>query len=331
MSTCRWGIIAPGNIASKFALALQAVDGAVLQSVASRDKSRARAFAEDFGFVDVANNYAALINDPKVDVVYIASPHNLHAEQAIACLKAGKAVLCEKPMTVNSRQASKVIEVARERNVFYMEAVWTRFLPVYSKIREWLDSGAIGDVKMIQANFGFNFPFDPKSRLFNPKLAGGALLDVGIYPITFAQWVMQDQAPSRISAVGSLGVTGVDESSAITLQYRDGALAMLTSTVLANTVYDAWIIGTEGQIKVPMFWCAESAELIKGLRGDSLVVDQIKHPHKPNGYEGEIVEVQRCLAVGELESKLLPWASSIEVMSIMDQARDQLGLVYPFE
>ena len=331
MSNCYWGIIAPGNIAAKFAAALREVEGAVLYSVASRDPARAKAFAKENGFAQAASSYQELINDPKVDVIYIASPHNLHAEQSMACLRAGKPVLCEKPMTVNQAQALAVTEIALEQNVFYMEAVWTRFLPVYQRIRQWLDAGEIGDVKMIQAGFGFNFPFDLKSRLYDPNLAGGALLDVGIYPITFAQWVMQDQYPLRVSALGSLGASGVDECSAVTLQYADGQIATLTSTVLADTVYDAWIIGSKGKIKVPMFWCAESAQLIRGSREDSQIVDSIEVPHQPNGYEGEIKEVQRCLAEGAIESPSLPWSSSVQVMQIMDEVRSQLGLVYPFE
>lgn len=331
MLKTRWGIIAPGNIAAKFAAALREVDNAVLYSVASRDVAKAQSFAAKHGFLHTADSYQDLINDPNVDVIYIASPHNLHAEQTLACLQAGKPVLCEKPMTVNSAQAAEVTKAASENNTFYMEAVWSRFLPVYKRIRQWIDNGDIGDIQLIQASFGFNFPFDPKSRLFDPNLAGGALLDVGIYPITFAQWVMQDQYPTSISAVGSLGVTGVDERSAIALQYRGGQIATLTSTVLADTVYDGWIIGSKGKIKVPMFWCAESAQLISGSRADIDVVDSVHLPHQPNGYEGEILEVQRCLEQGELQSPLLPWSSSLSVMNVMDEVRDQLGLIYPFE
>ncbi len=331
MQKIRWGIIAPGNIAAKFSAALRQVDDAVLYSVASRDVEKAKCFAAQNGFLHTAESYQDLINDDNVDVIYIASPHNCHAEQSLACLRAGKPVLCEKPMTVNSRQATEVIRVADDNNTFYMEAVWSRFLPVYKRIRQWIDNGDIGDIQLIQASFGFNFPFDPKSRLYDPNLAGGALLDVGIYPITFSQWVMQDQYPASISAVGSLGSTGVDERSAVTLQYDEGQIATLTSTVLADTVYDAWIIGSRGKIKVPMFWCAESAELITGSRADMNVVDSAYLPHQPNGYEAEILEVHRCLAQQELQSPELTWGNSLKVMKIMDEVRDQLGLTFPFE
>jgi len=331
MQNTNWGILAPGNIAAKFAHAIKSVDGATLYSIASRSPERAAAFAHEHGVSNVARDYEELINDPDVDAIYVASPHTFHAEQSIACLNAGKAVLCEKPMTVNAAQAERVIAAARDNQTFYMEAVWTRFLPVFKKLREWLESGSIGEVKMINANFGFHFPYDPQGRLFNPNLAGGALLDLGIYPITFAQWVMGDLMPTRISALGTLCETGVDDNAAINLMYPGGEIASLTTAAVANTDYNGWIIGTKGRIKVPFFWCAESAELIVSDRTKAEVVDKFELAHSCNGYEGEIVEVQRCLAQGLIESPTLPWETSLRVMQIMDEVRQQLGVTYPFE
>lgn len=331
MKSYNWGILAPGKIATKFATALAYVDGANLYSVASRDQRRAELFAKEFGVQNVAQDYNALIHDSAVDVIYIASPHSFHPDQAIQCLEAGKAVLCEKPMAVNARQAERVIETARANQVFYMEAVWTRFMPVYRAIRAWLDAGEIGDIVSINANFGFNFPFDPASRLYNPDLAGGALLDMGIYPITFAQWVMGDAMPERIQALGQLGASGVDESVAITLKYPQGALATLTTTTLANTDYTAWIIGTRGKIKVPLFWFSHRAELIATERVTDTVVDRFDQQHACNGYEHEILEVQRCLSAGGQQSAAMPWGTSLRLMQIMDEVRAQIGLVYPFE
>ena len=343
MKNYNWGVIAPGKIANSFATALSAVDRATLYSVASRNESRANAFADKHGFETVATSYQELINDPKVDIIYIASPHNLHHEQSIACLQAGKAVMCEKPMTVNAIEAQQVLETAAKHNGFYMEAVWTRFLPIYQQIRAWLDQGKIGDVQLIQASFGFAFPFDPQSRLYDLNLAGGALLDMGIYPITFAQWVTNAR-PTDVSATGVLGETGVDESTSITLKYpprendSDSAksiIATLNTTTNANTVYDAWIIGSKGRIKVPMFWRAESASLFvdseSNPRLDEPATDTVKIPHRVNGYEGEIIEAMRCLDIGLLESPALPWAESLAVMKIMDEVRAQIGLIYPFE
>ncbi len=331
MQNVNWGILAPGNIAGKFAQALKSVEGANLACVASRSPSRAQQFAEEYGAARVAKDYAELMNDPTIDVIYVASPHSVHSEQSIACLEAGKAVLCEKPMTVNAEQAQRVIRAAQDNGVFYMEAVWSRFLPVYKTIRAWIDKGEIGDVKLINANFGFHFPYDPQGRLFNPDLAGGALLDLGIYPITFAQWVMSDLPPKIVSAFGTLGPTGVDDNAAITLQYDNGVVAALTTSTQADTDYDGWIIGTEGKIRVPYFWSAHQAELIKSERREARIVQRFDEPHACNGYEYEIQAVHRCLEKGQTKNALLPAQNSLQVMQIMDEIRRQLGVVYPFE
>ena len=331
MNKVNWGIIAPGNIAGKFATALQGVERANLYCVASRNPQRAQTFAEQYGFDKIAMSYQKLIDDPAVDVIYIASPHHLHMQQSIDCLTAGKAVLCEKPMTVNSEQAKQVIAVADQHEQFYMEAVWTRFMPIYKQIRAWLDEGLIGQVQMVQASFGFSFATTKAadSRLMNPKLAGGALLDMGIYPITFAQWVLQ-QSPSEITATGSFTTTGVDEKVAMLLTYPDDTIAVLASTLAADTSYDAWICGSEGRIKVPMFWCAESATLMRNSDQPNKHTT-VRAPHTMNGYEYEVEEVHRCLDAGLKESPLMPWQSSLDVMQIMDHVRAQIGLKYPFE
>jgi len=331
MQTFNWGILAPGNIAAKFATGLNSIDSANLHSVASRDVNRARQFAQQHGCDKVANDYAELINDPAVDIIYIASPHSFHFEHSLRCIQAGKAVVCEKPMTVNATQAEQIEAAALANNTFYMEAVWSRFMPSYKRVRKWIDSGAIGEVKMVQANFGFGFPFDPHGRLFDINLAGGALLDLGIYPITFAQWVMGDPTPEAISAVGHLGTTGVDENLAINIKYSGGAVAALTSSVLADTDYNGWIIGTEGKIKVPAFWCAQSAELIKSQRLEATVIERFEQPYDCNGYEYEIKEVHRCLEHRAQQSAILPISHSVRVMRIMDEVRAQIGLKYPFE
>jgi predicted dehydrogenase len=327
MKKYNWGIIAPGNIAEKFSTALSGVERANLYSVASRSVDRATIFANKYGFQKVANSYAELLQDPLVDAVYIASPHSLHLQQSLDCLKAGKAVLCEKPMSVNSLEAASVLDMAKQKNVFYMEAVWTRFMPIYRQIRAWLDQGKIGHVQMIHASFGFSFAQKKSadSRLLNPELAGGALLDMGIYPITFAQWVMQ-QKPVEIVAKGSLSKTGVDEKTAMLMTYEHNEMAVLSTTLSADTSYDAWILGSEGRIKVPMFWCAESAELFTNEGHETA-----KAPHLINGYEWEIEEVHACLDAGLLESKKMTWNDSLEAMRIMDEVRAQIGLRYPME
>jgi len=284
-----WAILAPGKIAEKFATALKGVENAHLYSVASRNFDRAQAFADTHGFETVASSYAELMADPKVDVVYIASPHAFHAEQSIACLNAKKAVLCEKPMTLNVKQAQQVFDAAQQNNVFYMEAVWARFMPLLKKVKEIIDEGEIGDVKMAQASFGINVPFNQSHRLYNKQLGGGALLDLGIYTISFAQWLMQTM-PSSISAESTIGNSGVDEQT----------------------------------IKLPSFWKCEKA-IIENNDGKQRVIEM---PHRINGYEGEIEEVNRCLKQGKIESDILSWQESLSVMQIMDQIRSQIGLTY---
>lgn len=330
MKKINWGIIAPGNIASKFATALQGVENAHRYSVASRNHERAQSFAKEYGFENVADNYNTLINEPNVDAIYIASPHVLHAEQSIACLNAGKAVLCEKPMTVNLQDARSVIDAAKKNNTFYMEAVWTRFMPVHQQIQEWINAGRIGDVQMVQSSFGFAKEFEPEHRLYDPNLAGGALLDLGIYPITMAQ-IAIGQAPDKVSALAQIGQTGVDESVGIVLHYPQGQVATLNASVRANTSYDAWIFGSEGSIHVPLFWFAETATLYENNGPMPKEVEKFEQAHAINGYEYEIQEVQRCLDQGLLESPHLPWEESLTVMKTMDEVRAQIGLKYPFE
>jgi len=330
MKEYKWGILAPGNIARSFATALNGIENAELYCVASRSKERAQQFANEFNATTVAASYSALINDPHIDVVYIASPHHVHAEQSIACLKAGKAVLCEKPMTVNCLDAQTVIDTAKQENRFYMEAVWTRFLPIYSKIRNWINNDRIGDVQMVQASFGFAVPFDANSRIYNADLAGGCLLDMGIYPITFAQLILGG-SPDKIAALSHIGDTGVDEHTGIVLHFSDGKIATLNSSLKATTSCDAWIFGSKGRIHVPQFWFADKAILYTGNQLPHTVTETASCPHAINGYEYEIYETHRCLEQGLTQSPTLPWRTSLNIMNIMDEVRQQVGLTYPSE
>jgi len=325
MKKINWAILAPGGIAKKFATALQGVESANLYSVASRSVDRAQHFANEYGFGAVADNYDTLINDPKVDVIYIASPHSLHAEQSIKCLNAGKAVLCEKPMCVNASEAERVFEAARANNAFYMEAVWSRFMPMLHKVRELIKDDVIGEIQTAQASFGIDVPFSREHRLYDPALAGGALLDVGIYTITFAQWLMQTP-PTQIAAVSELGETGVDERTGLILRYPQGQVITLNSSISSKTNHEAWIFGSRGSIKMSSFWKCEEIELnLDGKR------QTITLPHRINGYEGEIEEVNRCLNAAKIQSDVFPWSDSLTVMKIMDEARRQIGLRYPQE
>jgi len=314
----KWGILGTGNIAHRFAKGLSVISDAELIAVGSRSSERADKFASEFHIPHRHGSYFGLANDPDVDVVYVATPHPFHREHSILCLRAGKAVLCEKPLAINAQEAREMVECARESGQFLMEAMWTRFLPVIVKVREWLADGAIGEVRMLTADFGFRSGWNPEGRLLNPKLAGGALLDVGIYTVAMASMVFSGP-PSRIVSMVHVGETGVDEQSAMILGYDAGQLALLSCAVRTSTPQEARIMGTEGSIHIPNFWHATSAKLYAAGK-DAAQVDM---PFEGNGYNYEAVEVMRCLRAGKLESDIMPLDESLSIMATMDQIRAQ--------
>lgn len=326
MDVVRWGIVGPGRIAHKFAEALKVADGAVLTAVSSREESRARAFAEQYGASYALGSHDELALCPDVDAVYIATPHPFHAEPARICLEHGKAVLCEKPFTVSARELEPLIALAREKGVFLMEAMWTRFLPIMEVVRGWIDEGRIGEPRIVQAGFGFRGAWNPDGRLLNPALAGGALLDVGVYPISFSHWVF-GAAPVDISGEATIGETGVDEQMTAALKFPGGRLGSLTAAVRTETGGEATIYGTSGRIRVsPRFHEATSATLI--AEGGQ---ETEERPFRANGFEFQIEEVCRCLRDGLMESPGMTLQDSLEVMRTMDTLRSQWGLRYPFE
>jgi predicted dehydrogenase len=322
----RWGILGPGGIARAFATGLRDVPGATLAAVGSRDQAKSEAFAKEFGGGRAHGSYEALAADPGVDAIYIATPHPMHLAGATLCLEAGKAVLCEKPLTVNAREAEQLIAVARRRNVFLMEAMWTRFLPAIAQVRAWLKAGAIGEPRMVSADFGFRCGGDPKSRLMAPELAGGGLLDVGVYTVAFAQMVF-GVPPKEIRALAHIGETGVDEQNAMACSWPGGQLAVLTSAVRTSTPQEARIAGTAGSIHVPGFWHARSATLHR----DGKPAETAEPPFSGNGYNYQAIEVARCLEQGLTESPIIPLDESLAIQRVMDEARRQFGLAYPFE
>ena len=299
---------------------------AELIAVGSRSKERADKFADEFDIPHRHGSYADLVSDPDVDAIYVATPHPFHKDCTILCLKAGKAVLCEKPFAVNVAQVKEMIACARECEQFLMEAIWTRFLPVIVKVREWLAEGAIGEPRMLTADFGFRAGLDPEGRLFDPELAGGGLLDVGVYTIAMAYMVFGG-APAKITSLAHIGETGVDEQAAMLLGYDAGQIALLSCAVRTNTPQEARIMGTEGSIYIPNFWYATSATLHAAGKSP----EHIEMPFKGNGYENEAIEVMRCLREGKLESDIVPLAESLSIMETMDALRAQWGLKYPME
>lgn len=323
----RWGILSTGNIAKQFARGLQVLPDAELVAVGSRSQASADAFGEIFDVPHRHASYVALANDPDVDAVYIGTPHIYHAENCLLCLDAGKAVLCEKPFAINARQAEQVIARAREKDLFLMEAMWTRFFPVMVKVRELLAEGAIGDVCMVMADFGFRTEFNPQSRLFDLSLGGGALLDVGVYPVSLASMVF-GTPPARVNGMATLGETGVDEIAAMTLGYEDGQIAVLSTAIRTQTPHVAYILGTEGHIHIHSKWWSPSTFTlsVKGEEDKTVVM-----PYEGNGYNYEAAEVMECIRAGKLESEVMPLNETLQILQTLDTIRAQWGLRYPME
>ena len=323
----RWGILGCGRIARKFADGLRAVDGAELVAAGSRTQSNADVFADEFSVPRRHGSYEDLAGDAGVDAIYVATPHPMHKDNSILCLEAGTPVLCEKPLTVNAEEGKTVVAVARSRGVFFMEAMWARFLPSLVRVRELLSGGVIGEVRILQADIGFRAPLDPSSRLFDPNLAGGALLDVGIYPVSLASMVFGSQ-PEEIAAVADIGETGVDEQTAMVFRYSGGAMAVLTGAVRADTRNEAIIVGTEGQIRLlPNWWGGGDLAVIRAGEAE----ERIETPMIGNGYNYEAEEVARCLSDELKESPILTLDESIALMETMDRVRAAIGLRYPME
>ena len=326
MDTTRWGIIGPGSIARKFAAGLKVLDDARLTAVASRDLDRAQAFAREYEAPHAFGSYEELAASDEVDVVYVATPHPHHAVPTRQCLENGLAVLCEKPFTVSAAELEPLIALAREQGVFLMEAMWTRFLPILSVVRDWIDSGRIGEPRIVQADFGFRAGWNPEGRLLNPELGGGSLLDVGVYGISFSDWVFGG-SPVEVTGMAAIGETGVDEQMAATLRYESGRLASLISAVRTGTSQTAMIFGTEGRIRVgPPFWRPPSVSMTSG---ETTMTEE--RSFLANGYEYEAMEVGRCLREGLVESPGMPLDASMDILRTMDTLRAQWGLRYPFE
>lgn len=326
MSRVRWGVIGAGSIASRFAGALAALPDAETLAVGSRSQDSADRFAEAHGFSRSYPSYAQLAADPDVDVVYVATPHPFHAENVELCLKAGKAVLCEKPFAMNAAEARRLVRLSRERGLFLMEGMWTRFFPLMGRLREVLADGTIGEPRMLTVDFGFRAPFDPSSRLFDPKLGGGAMLDVGVYCVSFASMVLGP--PVRATGLSHLGETGVDEQFAAALEHGGGRLSTITAGTRTATPQEATVLGTEGYIKIHSpWWMPEAMTVSRPGREDEVV----REPTEDNGFRYEAAEVMRCLGSGQKESSIVPLDETVSVLETMDEIRAVWGLRYPGE
>jgi predicted dehydrogenase len=322
----RWGILGTGAIAHKFATGLSVLREAELAAVGSRSQATADRFADIYRVPRRHASYEALAGDPEVDVIYISTPHPMHKPNSLLCLEAGKAVLCEKPFAMNAAEAAQMIDLATSKKLFLMEAMWTRYVPLVVRLRQMLAEGVIGEVRMLVADLGFQFEFDPRSRLFAPELGGGALLDVGVYTISFASMIFGQ--PSQVTGLAALGQTGVDEQMAVSLGYEQGQLAALYASIRIKTPNEVILLGTGGRIRVHApIYCPSRMTLSRPDLPDEV----IEAPIEGNGYNYEAVEVMRCLRAGRLESEMMPLAETLAIMQTMDRLRAQWGLTYPME
>jgi predicted dehydrogenase len=320
----RFGILGAGRIAHRFCQAANGIDR-TLQAVASRDRERAREFQESYHIATMYGSYGEMLADPDVDCVYVATPHGLHFEHMQAVLNAGKHVLCEKAFTLNRAQAEEIFALAREKRLFVMEAMWTRFLPVIQEVQETIQKGEIGDVTALEATFGFPSPADETDRLFDPRLGGGALLDVTLYPITLANLILG--IPERITAKAHFGNTGVDLTDKIWYQYGD-LKAVLSGSIETALGFDARITGTKGSILMPHFWATDRATV---MDPEGKTLREIFHSFRVNGLEYEIMEAEERIESGEWESPVMPWSETLEILRQMDEIRSLWNFRYPQE
>ncbi|MFF6830804.1 MULTISPECIES: Gfo/Idh/MocA family oxidoreductase [unclassified Streptomyces] len=323
----RWGILATGGIAERFTTDLLTLDDAEVVAVASRSEAPAKAFAERFGIPRAYGEWAGLFADGDVDVVYVATPHHAHRTAAGLALEAGKAVLCEKALTLNAREAAELVALARDRGLFLMEAMWMYCNPMIRRIAELVRDGAVGEVRTVQADFGLAGPFGADHRLRDPKTGGGALLDLGVYPVSFAQLLLGE--PDSVRAHALLSPEGVDLNTGMLLGWSGtGASALLSCSIAADTPLTASVTGSLGRIDVPRgFFFPERFTLHRnGTEPEEFVAEA-----DPHGFRHEATEVMRCLRAGERESPLVPLDGSLAVMRTLDAVRDRIGVRYPGE
>ena len=320
----RWGILGAGGIAGTVGADIAASPHSEIVAVAARELSRARAFADARGIPRAYGSYAELVADPEVDVVYIATTHAQHHEHALLALRAGKPVLVEKAFTLNARQAREVVAEARARRVFCMEAMWTRLNPLLRLAVELAGDGSIGEVLAVRADLSKLFPYDPTHRLYDLAAGGGALLDLGVYPVMLATMFLG--RPDTIQAMGTLAPTGADLTVLQQWKYADGRLAQLYCSAAGPSPFGALVTGTDGWISVEPRMHRPQRLVVSTSEGR----DEIPAPPvEGNGYGLQVAEVERCLAAGLLESDEIPLDDTVMIMEIMDEVRRQLGVRYP--
>lgn len=336
-SPLKWGILGPGSIANRFGDDVKPLSDHQIYAVGSRDVAKATKYAEKYGAPKAYGSYEELVSDPDVDAVYVATPHPYHKEHTLLALRAGKAVLCEKPFTVNLAEAEEVIAEARALNVFLMEGMWSRCFPLLRKAKELVASGAIGKPRLIEADFGFKGGDtdedgalklgNPDGRLFNPALAGGALLDVGVYVVSLAQ--MFFGTPEKIASLSTFGKTNVDENTGILLGFAGGALGVLHTSLQVNTAQKATVLGSNGRLEVHSpWWCPKSLTVYASGKEPETIKDEFTGG---SGFQFEAQHVAECLRAGLKESPLITLDETLAIMKTLDTIRTQIGLTYPME
>ncbi len=358
----RWGILGAGSIAKQFTQGLQTLPEAELLAVGSRKLETAAAFARQFNVPRKYQSYQDLVMDQDIDVIYIATPHAMHKDNCLLCLEAGKAVLCEKPFTLNARQAGEVIDLARHKKLFCMEAMWMRFIPLIQQVKDIINRGQLGEIRTLSADFGIRAEFEAGNRFFNPNLGGGALLDLGVYLISLAFYLFGP--PAHIVSQAVLGQTKVDEQNSIIFRYAQGQLATLSSSLLTSTPTEALITGSRGQLKIhgPIYRphrlsitkflekpLLSTGSLNQGRLSyfkQTFLARRLSHvlrsllrertkkmviPYQGNGYNYEAAEVMRCLKNGVCESEIMPLDETLAIMETLDTIRAQWNFKYPQE
>lgn len=318
-----WGIIGLGRIAHKFAQDLAILDDAHLQAVASRSLENAKTFADQYKVPNYFGSYEEILSCRDLDVIYIATPHTSHYENTMLCLENGIAVLCEKPFTINLQELQHLVETARRTDTFLMEGMWTRFLPHLQKAMELIHAGEIGEVHTVHGTMGFEMPFEPNKRLYNPDLGGGALLDLGVYPVFLALLLLGK--PDEINATAHIGTTQVDEETNATFWYKKDKKAEIRACMREDLVSDAYIYGDQGHIHLHPQW-NEPGVLTLHRNGEA--PKEFEFDLQGHGFYFEAREVMDCVLQDQKESKILPLQFSLDVMETLDRIRQQIGLSY---
>lgn len=328
--TLNWGIIGAGIIAHTMADAISIASGNRLFAVASKTPDKARAFAEKHNIAHVFS-YQEIVESSEVDIIYVATTHNFHFENAKLALEHGKHVMIEKPFTVNAREAHELVRIAREKKLFLMEAIWTRFLPVVKLLKQKIASHEIGEVKQMTISFGGFVPPKYEKRLTDPKLAGGVTLDMGIYPISFACYML-GEIPVEVKSMTRFSNLGVDELATYMFRFPSGCMASITTSFNLKMTNEALIYGSRGYIRFPDFPAGQKFKCFVHNGTNEIESEADFDENRPNhGFEYQVEEAAQCIKTGKTESEIIPLSETIAIMELMDKMRDEWGLVYPFE